>query len=92
MPKFAQKDPKFRRRYLFFFLSGLLRALSAYCYIAWGTVFVYVPRDYQWIIGILTPILREFLIWILLEINYRAAATRDDPSVKLTSFHHIASR
>ena len=92
MPKFAQKDPKFRKRFFLFFLSGNLRAVAAYSYGLWGTVFVYVPRDYQWVIGILTPIFREFWIWILLEITYRAAGSREDQSVKLTGLHYMASR
>ena len=92
MPNFAQKDPKFRKRYGFFLLSGFMRPVAAWSYGMWGNAFVIVPRDYQWIIGVLTPILREFWVWLLLEVTYRAAGSRDNTATKLTCIHYMASR
>ena len=92
MPKSARKDPKFKKRFIHFFQSGALRSMAAITYMLLASVFTLVPSEYQWVLGILTPILREFWVWILLKVTYMAAGTPDNAATKLTGIHYMGSR
>ena len=53
--------------------------------------FVWIPRDYQWIIGILSPVMREFEFWQFRYLSNLAAT--DNPQTRtLFRRHYMETR
>jgi hypothetical protein len=81
----------FRKRYGFYILAQLFRYVAVLEYFVLAWLFVTLDEDYQWVIAIILPVIREFNAWILMKICYKSAGTRND-AIKITSIHEMASR
>ena len=87
----AENKKSFRKRYGYFILVQVYRffAVMEYFVIAW--LFVTVYLDYQWIIAILLPLLREMNGWIFARICYKSAGFKSD-AITITAHHEMACR
>ena len=54
-------------------MAQCIRPIAAWLYAFLGTAFLKAPIEYQWIIGIFTPLVRELFVWTLLEVSYKAS-------------------
>ena len=45
---------------------------ASWGYSVFGLAFINVPNDYQFIIGIFVPLIREFYVWLLTQTAYKA--------------------
>jgi hypothetical protein len=91
-PAKSRKDIDFRRR--FKFLCGALMTNYWFIninYIILGKLFISIPENYQWILSLTFPFIREFHTWIQLKLAYRAASSTDT-SVTLSVSHNINTR
>ena len=84
-------DETFWKRYCFYILAQIFRyvAVLEYFVCTWGFVNLYT--EYQWIVAIVLPIIREVNAWVLAELCYRSAGTRSI-KVKITATHEMACR
>ena len=59
-----------------------------------GTAFIYIPREYQWLLALISPLIREFFVRFSLEISYKSAGngSRGAYSVKFPCMHYMESR
>ena len=59
-----------------------------------GTAFIYIPKEYQWILALISPLIREFFVRFSLEISYKSAGngSRGAYSVKFPCMHYMESR
>ena len=68
--------------------------LAAWGYSLLGTGFAFVPKDYQWILGIFSPLAREFYVWLSLEVSFKAAGpgSRGKESIVFPCKHYMEVR
>ena len=68
--------------------------LAAWGYLGLGTAFAVVPLDYQWILGIILPLVREFFVWNLTAVSNRAAGeqSRNSYTLRFTCSHYMETR
>ena len=107
MPKIVRTDSHFKKRFGFYFVAQCLRPITAWLYGFLGTAFLKVPIEYQWIIGIFTPLVRELFVWTLLEVSYKASGisnharliqgnhgshSKYPKKLKLSCIHYMGSR
>ena len=62
--------------------------------VAWGydlfaLAFTYVPNDYQWLLGLVSPMVRIFNVFVLNEIAKKASGLEE---TNLCSIHYMESR
>ena len=107
MPKIVRSDSHFKKRFGFYFVAQCLRPITAWLYGFLGTAFLKAPKEYQWIIAIFTPLVREIFVWTLLEVSYRASGisnltrliqgthgshSKYPQKLKLSCIHYMGSR
>ena len=107
MPKIVRTDSHFKKRFGFYFVAQCLRPIAAWLYAFLGTAFLKAPKEYQWIIGIFTPLVRELFVWTLLEVSYKASGisnltrliqgnhgshSKYPQKLKLSCIHYMGSR
>ena len=91
IPNQWRQNKDFRRRYKFFLGNTLLITLMYNEYVALGLLFVAVPDEYQWILAILLPFVRELNSWIQEKLGHKAAGA-NDTSVTIVAAHVVNTR
>ena len=63
-------------------------------YLGYGTAFGVIPREYQWILALVNPFIRDIFKTVILEIAYRSAGegSRGKKSIKYTIAHYMATK
>ena len=92
MPKFARKDKQFRNRYSWFFWSQLTRLAVSWSYNFFTTIFTKVTKKYQWILGLFTPLIKEFFAWSFVKLTSKASGSSYKHATKLSCIHYVESR
>ena len=89
------EKPKMKTKYFWFVFacSGFI-AFMTYGYSFLGFAFALFPRDYQWILGLLSPLVRDLFTFMLQESVYRAGGkgARNQYSIRLTSSYYMEMR
>ena len=57
-------------------------AASSWGYSIFGLAFINCPTDYQWILGLILPLIRELNGWVVQKLAYQSAAG-DSSGVKI---------
>ena len=91
IPYHTRSETNFWKRYRFYMLAQLFRYVAVLEYFVLTWMFVTVEDDYQWIVAILLPILREVNAWVLVALCYKSAGTRNN-AIKITATHEMACR
>ena len=92
IPKFARKDKQLQKKFAWFFLSQCSLLLAAWTYGFFTTAFLNTPSDYQWVLGLISPLVRVFFVWILTKIVYQALGEHNQCNAKLSCIHYMESR
>ena len=71
IPKSARREKELKRKFVIFLVSRVYDLFVAYFYAWILNVFILIPSDYQPILGLVCPLLREFLLKILNFITYK---------------------
>ena len=82
IPAEWHQDQKFRKRLKYFLVGSVYCGLHAVMYAVMTGVLQSVPRDYQWIPALFSPLIREFNIWITVKIM-AGSANGDIDSTKM---------
>ena len=89
MSKKARKEKELKRRFVIFLVSQVYDIFIAWVYALTTLLFILIPLDYQPILGLVCPFIREILLRSLNFITYRAGGGR---RVKMGKyFHNTAS-
>ena len=89
MAKTDREDENFRKRYLWFMSNYFFMVLVAWAYGLFAVAFTYVPNDYQWLLGLVSPLVRIFDVFVLNEIAKKASGIEE---TNLCSVHYMESR
>ena len=91
IPSPVRSGNKFWKRYAYYVLAQVFRYMVVliYTFITW--LFVVIDDNYQWVIGIILPIIREINSWILTVVCYKAAGV-ENSAIKVTCNHEMSSR
>ena len=89
------QDPDIKKRFAWYVLcaAGVIPVMT-WGYSVLGFVFAIFPRDYQWILGVLSPLVREMFIWMIQETVYRGGGkgARNKYSIRLSSSYYMETR
>lgn len=77
-----RKNKTFRNRMLYYILTTTFGTLVVLEYGIITKVFLETADGYQWVISLFMPIIREFNIWILLKLSFKASKG-DFPATKI---------
>ena len=91
VPKEWKNNKYFRKRYKFFIANVGFQNLMYYEYIAMGILFDAVSDDYQWILSITLPFVREANIWIQEKLAHKSAG-ENDTSATIAIHHGVNTR
>ena len=83
---------KIKKRYLFFIGCVVCIALSSWGYGLFGLTFINVPKDYQFIVALICPIIREMYVWLLTQTAYRATGTCGLRITDISCAHYMETR
>ena len=90
-PRHWRKDKGLQRRFGFYILSFLTNLLITAEYNIYTKIFISAPKQYQWVLGLLLPLVREFNVWIQTKASHQAASAKDS-SVSITCSHNVNTR
>ena len=91
VPNQWRQNKDFRKRYNFFLANVLLVHLTYNQYVALGLIFAAIPEEYQWILALTSPFLRELNSWIQENLAHKAAGV-NDTSVTIAAAHLVNTR
>ena len=71
----------------------MIVGVGGWGYVFFSTVFVNMPLEYQWILALICPLVRELFAWILLSVTYKAVGgSCEFHGPKLATLHYIESK
>ena len=76
VPKSAREEKELKRRFVIFLVSQVYDIFIAWVYAFTTLFFILIPSDYQPILGLVCPLIREILLKSLNFITYRAGGGR----------------
>ena len=85
MPSSFREESSSLKRYLWFWVFSGVQIARAWTYVSFGVVFSIVPQEYQWLLGLISPILREIVKFLSIKASYKAAG-EDDGAKKSIDF------
>ena len=97
MPIAWRINKDFQKRFVYFvsILIGVL-IISSWGYVGVGNAFGRTPQEYQWIVGLLTPLVVHFNVWFLQKVAHLASGENIPNSQKrnimLTCLHYMETR
>ena len=88
------KAPDFTQRFAWFVLQFAIILANVWFYTVFGTAFAYVPPNYQWLLGLITPIPRILSTKLLLFACYKSAGKEKEGkySIRYTCLHYIETK
>ena len=94
VPKSTRAQAGFKTRFAWFSSTYLAVIILAISYGLFGTAFGVIPREYQWILALASPFIRDFFKRFLLEVAYRSAGegSRGKKSIKYAIAHYMTTK
>ena len=94
MPKATRNLDGFKKRYAWHFSQILALLLVLWGYAIFGTAFVKVPPNYQWILALLSPFVRDLAAKLMLAVAYKSAGNENvgTYSVKFPALHYVTTK
>ena len=94
IPKSTLTQPNFQKRFVYFLCGELvIVGVGGWGYVFFSTIFVNMPLEYQWILALICPLVKEFFAWLLLSITYKAVGgSCEFHRPKLATLHYIESK
>ena len=90
-PLHWRKSEHFRKRFKFYILSIATRISIFLAYGIYAKFFISAPQKYQWILALLLPLAREFNVWILSKVSYKASDAKDS-SISISCSHNVNTK
>ena len=90
-PQSCRVESIFRKQFGYFLVAQMLGNVNTWTYLAVALLFGVVSNDYQWILALILPIIREILQFLLSRVCYRSAQCNDS-TVAISSWCTVATR
>ena len=90
-PKETRSKEQFWKRYAFYCLAQVYRYIAVLQYFVLSWLFVVIPEDYQLIIAIILPVIRDINGRVLANICYKAAGIKNN-EILITCVHEMGCR
>ena len=86
--------PDFKTRFLWCVNKAGMLLLIVWAYGTFGTAFANVPQEYQWILGLLSPLAKYIALKPLGEIVFKSAGegSKEKYSIKISFKHYITTK
>ena len=87
--------PDIKQRYGWYFLQSLVMIIvNAMGYGVLGSLFVKIPQDYQWILALCTPLVKDAVTKIVLAVSFKSAGkdAYGKASVKFPAIHYVSTK
>ena len=87
-------QPNFKQRFAWFISQNFVIVGSIWIYTLFGASFTYVPSEYQWILGLVSPLPKMISTKLLLYVCYKSAEPEsyDKHSIKITCLHFMETK
>ena len=88
-------EDNIKKRFAWYVLAAVgVIPLSSWGYSVLGYIFGLAPLEYQWVLGLLSPLVREMFVWMLQEVSYKGAGegSRGIYSIRLSTSHYMEVR
>ena len=94
IPKSTRVQQGFKTRFAWFSSSYLAVITGHMTYLGYGTAFGVIPREYQWILALANPFIRDIFKTVLLEVAYRSAGegSRGKKSINYVITHYTTTK
>ena len=79
-------------RYTYFFVCVLVMATSSWGYGLFGLAFINVPTEYQFLLAIFCPIIRQIFVWLLTRTAYKATGKCALRITDISCAHYMETR
>ena len=91
IPAQLRSSNMFWRRYAYYVLAQIFRYVAVLEYFVLSWLFVVIYEEYQFIIAIMLPVIRDINGRVLAEVCYKAAGTKT-AEIKVTCIHEMGCR
>ena len=93
MSKPLYKKPDIVKRYAWLFCQNFAHIFFMVTYIMFGSAFVIVPQEYQWILALLSPFVRDLFFKLLLKVAYKAGGkeSKGNKEIKFIVLHFVTT-
>ena len=93
----AENKPSNLNKRFAWFLGGLNFGVIfgvTWIYPLLGFAFSIVPKEYQWLLALATPLIREFWVWIGPKVCFKASGTgsKGQASTQLICLHYMETK
>ena len=68
-----KKQPGFWRRYLWFVGLYINLIFVMFCYVSFVLVMSSIPQKYQWILALISPLMRQIFLWVIEKLASKAS-------------------
>ena len=84
----------FLERFAWFAITFFVVISHGMGYAIFGSAFATVPREYQWILAILSPLVKDFYNKIIVEVAYKSAGktSRGKRSIRYPVGHNMVTK
>ena len=90
MPSSFRRQPESKKRYFWFWVLVAVQIARIWIYAFFGVIFSTVPKEHQVILGLLSPLLRETVKFLLTRASDKAAGedAHEKDSTKFACAHY----
>ena len=94
MAKSTRALPNILKRYAYYWSLIVALIIHSLWYSIYGSLFVKVPQDYQWILALFHIYVRDLFSKFILEVAHRSAGkeARGKMSIKFLAGHYISTK
>ena len=94
LPQETRSHPSFRKRYAWHFSQIIVLLIITIGYAILGTAFVKIPQDWQWILALSTPFIKDFFSKLLSKAGSKARGNMSTGKRPLKFFtgHYVSSK
>lgn len=90
-PKELRVDQNFQKRFRYYILTIIIIYGNTWEYVLIGQIFVIISKDYQWILALFMPLVREINGRIMTKVCLKGSGC-NDYTVRLPCLHYIGAR
>ena len=94
VPTTVRANPGFKTTYVWYIAKTSPSLIITHAYSGLSMLFASVPKDYQWIIGLLSPLAETISFYILRKASEKPSGSNGEtkPSVKLRLLHYVITK
>ena len=93
LPTSTRKHPDFKKRYAWHIAQIFIVIVMTLAYSTFASVFVKIPPNYQWILAILSPLMKDAFTKVIGKVALRAAGKESTmkKSIQVLAQHYVST-